>query len=155
GQNRTADVSPITLSSESEGLLAWGNELTYDRGSGQTVLKGDAKNEMVADKDGSRIHAPELVLTGVAVGSPQPADKSKLQALARGPGYILMDPVDKTPAARPGDPNRAFTKKVSWQGQLHVVREGHAPRTRDVITLTGDAVFEDLVNRQYLRADTI
>lgn len=122
----------VTLSSDSEGLTAFGKDLVYEARTRQSTLRGDP--EMIAMKDGNEIYARELVLVGLG-------QKEGQQAMARGPGRIKIR--DRS-SGRP-------TVQATWKDTLVSSREG----TQDVLTLTGDAAFEDEEHGQHLRADRL
>jgi hypothetical protein len=121
----------VTLTSDSENLNAFGNDLVYDAEAKQSVIKGEP--EMVAAKDGNFIHARELRLWHDS--------KAAEQARAKGPGFIEM--LDRASGERP--------LLARWKGELVYGRDG----AFDLLVLTGDATFEDKVQAQQLRGDLI
>jgi lipopolysaccharide export system protein LptA len=122
----------VLMTSDDEKLEAHGNDLYHDARTKTTTLKGSP--EMVAVKDGNVIHAPELVLFGADA-------KEGQQAIARGAGHFRM--LDRDGSKR--------SVEARWRDQcLYRKDDGH-----DLLTLTGDAVFEDRDNKQMLRADQL
>lgn len=141
-QDRGADLqietahaygSQVTVTSDSECLTAIGNDLVYDARTRETTLKGSPN--MIAMKDGNEIVARELVLRS--------ADERKedQQARARGPGRIGM--LDKTTGER--------RIKAHFKESLTSIKEG----AYDVLTLVGEAEFEDEQHGQQLQADRL
>jgi lipopolysaccharide export system protein LptA len=126
----------LTLTSDAEALLAFGDDLFYDAAKKQTILKGTPK--MVAMKDGNEIQARELwIADSGEKDTPQ-------QATAIGPGEVSL--LDRTPEGR-----IERTIKARWQDKLIHQKEG----TLDCLTLTGQACFEDPSHNQQLRADRL
>jgi hypothetical protein len=127
----------VELTLETENLQAWGEELHYRSATAttgpQTILKGP---NMHAVRDGHKIAAQDLHLIG--------ADKSGAgqRAFARGPGRI--DLFDKS------NPNNLYPSCAEWHDNLTIVQEYEGASTLDVITMTGDAKFEDNEHKQSL-----
>jgi lipopolysaccharide export system protein LptA len=130
-----ATGSSLTLTSDAEGLAAFGNDLFYDAASERTVLKGDP--EMIALKDGNEIHAQEMWLLGDGKTSPR-------QAMAKGAGYIGM--LDRSAQGQ-----TARTLQARWKDELLYQKQGNL----DCLTLVGDAVFEDKEHGQRMGADRL
>jgi lipopolysaccharide export system protein LptA len=124
----------LTLTSDVEGLDAFGNDLFYDARQQRTVLRGDP--EMIALKEGNEIHAQELVLTET--------ETKTRQAQANGPGYVGM--LDRNAQGQ-----MARTLTAHWKERLIYKKEGNL----DCLTLTGDASFEDKEHGQQLRAQRL
>jgi lipopolysaccharide export system protein LptA len=122
----------VVVTSDEEKLEARGNDLYYDARTKATTLKGVP--EMVAVKDGHEIHAPELVMYGTEA-------KDGRHAEARGAGHFRF--VDRAGTKR--------TVEARWR-DLMTYRQDDG---RDLLTLTGDAVFEDRESGQLLRADLL
>jgi lipopolysaccharide export system protein LptA len=122
----------IVLTSDAEKLEAHGNDLVYEARTKGSTLKG--LPEMVALKDGHEIHAPELTMFG--------ADgKVGRRAEAHGAGYFRL--LDKTGTKR--------TMEARWRDFMtYQQNEGG-----DLLTLNGDAAFEDRENNQLLRSDSL
>ncbi|MBL8796264.1 MAG: hypothetical protein JNM56_20360, partial [Planctomycetia bacterium] len=119
----------VTIASDGECLTAFGNDLVYDARTRQSTLKGAP--EMVALKDGHEIRARVLVLSGVG-------DKQSQQAEIEGPGIINM--LDGNTKER--------TLQARFKTKLVTGKDGNF----DVLTLTGDAAFEELEPGQQLTA---
>jgi lipopolysaccharide export system protein LptA len=123
----------VHLIMEIENVEAEGSELLYlgptaDRGP-RTILKGSAQAPITAIKEGHKIQAIELHLTGAdAKGNGQ-------QAYAKGPGKI--DFCDK---ANPKNEHPSYAK---WNDSLTLVKVRDGDKLRDLITLSGDASFVD------------
>jgi lipopolysaccharide export system protein LptA len=117
----------VTLTSDVEVLAAYGNDLVYKAQTRETVLKGSP--ELLVLKDGNQIRATVLVLLS-------PGDKEAQQARIQGPGTI--DWLDNTTKER--------TQQARFKDQLISAKEG----AFDVLTLTGDATFEELEPGQKL-----
>jgi lipopolysaccharide export system protein LptA len=125
----------LTLASDNEVLDAFGNELFYDAAKKLSILKG---KPVVALKEGNEIHARELWIGTTG-------DNGVQQAIAIGPGEIAMKErtIEGTPEVR--------TLKARWQDKLIHVKEGNY----DLLTLTGNAMFDDAQNGQKLRAERL
>lgn len=127
-----ATGNQVILTSDSEVLTAFGNDLTYNTLTRESIIKGTP--EMVAMKDGNEIYARELVLTGVG-------EKNSQQATAKGPGRIEMR--DRGTGRR--------TLHANWKDTLVSSKDG----PYDILILTGDAKFEDTEHGQLLEADVL
>lgn len=125
----------LTLTSDTEALTAFGNDLFHDAAKKISVLKGTPK--MVALKDGNEIQARELWMGGAG-------QKEGQQAVAIGPGEISM-------LQRTADGKMARTLKARWQDKLVHIKEG----AFDCLTLTGNAAFDDPQNGQKIRAELL
>ncbi len=125
----------LTLASDNEVLDAFGNDLYYDATKKLSILKGEP---MVALKEGNEIHARELWMGPTGENGAQ-------QAVAIGPGEIALKErtVEGTTEVR--------TLKARWQDKLIRVKEGNY----DLLTLTGNAMFDDPQNGQKLRAERL
>ena len=122
----------VVVTSDAEKLEAHGNDLVYDAKTKGNTLKGTP--EMVAFKEGHEIHAPELVMFGAEAQQGRRAE-------AHGAGYFRL--LDRTGPKR--------TVEARWRDLMtYRQEEGH-----DLITLTGNGVFEDRENNQLLQADLI
>src|SRR5262249_25911774 len=121
----------VTITSDTENLNAFGTALVYDAEARLTTLSGAP--EMVAVKDGNKIHARELRL--------KTDDKSVREVVAPGPGRIEL--LDREKGQR--------TQQARWHDLLVAVREGDV----DVLTLTGQAAFEDTQQGQKIEADRL
>lgn len=127
-----ATGNQVILTSDSEVLTAFGNDLTYNTLTRESVIKGTP--EMVAMKEGNEIYARELVLIGVG-------EKNSQQATAKGPGRIEMR--DRGTGRR--------TLHANWKDTLISSKDG----PYDILVLTGDARFEDTEHGQLLEADVL
>jgi hypothetical protein len=128
--------SLVTITSDNEVMTATGKDFTYDAKTRRSVLRSDPERggpELFAAKDGNEIYARELVLTGLG-------GKEGQQALAKGPGRIHIRNQSAKPALR-----------ARWKDTLVSSKDGNL----DVLTLTGDAAFEDDDRGQVLRADRL
>ncbi len=122
----------VIITSDAEKLEAHGNDLVYDGLTKGSTLKGVP--EMVALKEGHEIHAPELIMYGAEAQQGRHAE-------AHGAGYFRL--LDRTGPKR--------TVEARWRDLMTYRQdEGH-----DLITLTGNAVFEDRENSQFLQADLL
>jgi lipopolysaccharide export system protein LptA len=122
----------VVLTSDEEKLEARGTELFHDAIAKTTTLTGVP--ETVALKDGNEIHAPKLVIYS-------PDDKTSQHAEAVGAGYFRM--LDRTGSQR--------TVYARWKDHLDYRKE----ENRDLLTLVGNAMFEDKAGGQTLTADTL
>jgi hypothetical protein len=129
--------SQVTLKSDEEELVAFGHELVYDARTRQTVLRG--RPDMVAMKAGNEIYARELVM--ISSDKTAPAAKDSQQATAKGPGRLAM--LDKSSGQR--------TLHARWKDELLFGKDGPF----DLLTLNGDAAFEDKEHGQQLAADRL
>jgi hypothetical protein len=125
----------LTLASDNEVLDAFGNDLFYDATKKLSILKGEP---MVALKEGNEIHARELWMGPTG-------EQGAQQAIAIGPGEIALKErtVEGTSEVR--------TLKARWQDKLIRTKEG----PYDLLTLTGNAMFDDPQNGQKLRAERL
>lgn len=137
----TADAQRrVEVASDKENLWAFGAELTYDARTKQTVLRGKADApEVQAMKDGNDIFAHEIWLSDA--GSKGVNAKAPQQAVAKGPGRVDM--LDRATGKR--------NLKAYWKNELLFGKDGD----RDLLTLTGDAIFEDTEHAQHLKADRL
>jgi hypothetical protein len=117
----------VVLKSETDFLDAIGNDLFYDRPRRLTTLKGSPR--MWAMKEGNDIEAPELQLLDIKGGQ---------QATAIGEGRIRM--MDKAGTDWP--------MQAAWKEKLIYTKDG----PHDLLTLIGDAAFEDHEHQQKLTA---
>lgn len=122
----------VVLTSDEEKLEARGTELHHDAVAKTTTLIGVP--ETVALKDGNEIHAPKLVIHSGE-------GKNNHHAEAIGPGHFrLLD--------RAGNQRSVHAR---WKDKLVFRKE----ESRDQLTLTGEATFEDKSTGQVLSADTL
>lgn len=128
----------VTLTSDNEGLttLASGTvqnpaSLVYKAATRESTLKG---KPVIAMKDGNEIVAQELILIS-------PNEKEGQSARAKGPGKISL--LNRQSGTRP--------LAARWTDTLTFAKDG----PHDVLTLTGDAVFEDADHAQLLQADRL
>ncbi len=121
----------LTITSDTENLEALGSELTYDAEARLTVLKGSP--DMVAIKDGNKIHARELRM--------KMGEKTVQEVTAPGPGRIAL--LDRANGLR--------HQHARWQDELIATREGNV----DILLLTGQALFEDEQQGQRIEADRL
>jgi hypothetical protein len=151
GEDRSATVEwihawgqHIVMTSDEKNLAAHGIDLVYDAKAKATTLRGGPR--VVVLQNGHQLFTPELVLYG--------ADSKDAQhAVARGPGeaHLLTGSTDpKRPPDR-GGPAAPHVVVASWRDQC-VYRKEEA---FNLLTLAGDAVFEDPANGHRLRADQI
>jgi lipopolysaccharide export system protein LptA len=122
--------SPLTLTSDAEGLDAFGNDLFYDAQQRRSILKGP---QTMAMKDGNEIISQELWMI-------MREDREGNEAIAKGPGHIRML-----------DSKGHYSIEARWTKQLEYKKEG----LFDALTLTGDAVFEDKEHEQRMSADRL
>jgi lipopolysaccharide export system protein LptA len=128
----------VVLTVDTEGLESRGCELIYHapaetRGP-RTILRGDP---LYVARSGSQMWARELILTGAnAQGVGQ-------KALAKGPGRI--DLADHT------NPKTTYTQHAFWKDLLVSYKDG----PYDLLTLTGDASFQDEAHQQKLTAQRL
>jgi hypothetical protein len=120
----------VVLASDAECLEAHGNDFFYDKRTGESILKGSPS--MWALKEGNEIHAAELHFLDV---------NGQKQATVLGEGYIVT--FDKVKATRP--------LEAHWKKKLIYGKDGKL----DLLTLIGDASFEDKTNHQQMDADII
>jgi hypothetical protein len=151
GDDRSATVDwihawgqHIVMTSDEKNLAAHGTDLVHDAKAKSTTVRGEPR--VVVLQNGHQLFTPELVLYGAD-------SKDAQQAVARGPGeaHLLTGTADpKQPSAR-GGPASPHVVVASWRDQC-VYRKEEA---FNLLTLTGDAVFEDPANGHRLRADQI
>jgi lipopolysaccharide export system protein LptA len=122
----------VILTSDEEKLEARGTELFHDALAKTTTLTGVP--ETVALKDGNEIHAPKLVLHGSDAKQGQHAE-------AIGAGYFRL--LDRSGSQR--------TVHARWKDRLDYRKDTGG----DLLTLIGEAIFEDTAGGQSLCADTL
>jgi lipopolysaccharide export system protein LptA len=122
----------LVLTSDSEQLIAWGNDLEYDASKRRTVLRGSP--EMIASRQGNEIYARELWLDA-------PEKKEEQTAIAKGPGHIHLLDQD----------NGQRNVQARWNDTLEYKKDG----AYDCLTLTGAATFEDKEHAQRMQADRL
>ena len=140
-----ATAPEVALSSDSEGLIAYGNDFSYDREHRLTVLKGSPQMDAL-DKEGNRIRARELQIREVKQPGESTDSPGHQQATALGPGTIDLCSKDDKSKEKPRTLMRA-----SWNDRLVSTKDG----PHDLLILTGGAAFEDFEHEQTLRADTL
>jgi hypothetical protein len=140
------DVNEVTLSSDSEGLVAFGNEMLYIAGDAvngpKTILKGEPNRQLRTAKDGHKMWCQELHLFSAnRFGEGQ-------RAWAKGPGQIdLLDSKN---------PNKnSFPTHVFWRDTLTVVKEKEGGQVYDLMTVVGEASFIDDLQKQELHGEKI
>ncbi|MCI0460264.1 MAG: LptA/OstA family protein [Gemmataceae bacterium] len=122
----------VTLFSDAQNLHALGTDLFYDGRTKLTILKGEP--EMHAAKEGNEIRARELHLRTDVNGQLQ-------QARAKGPGRVEL--LNRSNGTRP--------LEARWRDELVSSKDG----VYDVLTLTGDAAFEDKEHGQRIQANRL
>ncbi len=136
----TSRTDEVTLSMDTENLVAWGTELFYRSPTAttgpQTILRGSPAKRMHAVKDGHTIEAQDLHLIG--------ADKygNGQQVIAKGPGQI--DLYDRS------NPDSTLPSHAVWYDTLVSVKERDGDKMLDVLTLVGNASFVDEEHKQSL-----
>lgn len=139
----------VTLASDSEELIARGDDFFFDAHKKETILKGADGVEV--DKQGndcSRIRARELRIqeqTAPAAGGP--SAKAFQHVTAQGPGRI--DLLDKELLEK-----KSIEKSVMhavWGDKLVSTRDG----AYDLMVLTGAASFVDDEHEQTLQGETL
>jgi hypothetical protein len=134
-QEVTATGPNVVLLSAEQQLNACGTKLIFRQDKREAVLFG---SPMSAVHKGHLIKAPELFLHRPDPNLPPTAQTIRL-ARASGPGMMyLHDDKDKE-------------VEVRWRDELLVEREG----TRDRVTLTGAAAFQDRDTGEWLHGDSI
>jgi hypothetical protein len=133
----------VVLALDSEGLAAYGNEFFYRAGDANTgpmtVLKGEPLRSV---KDGHKMVCKELHL----FAANQQGDGQK--AWARGPGQIdLLDEKNPEKENRP--------THVLWTETLTVVKIKEGGEVFNLMTVEGDASFQDDIQKQELAAEKI
>jgi hypothetical protein len=122
----------IVLTSDSEQLIAYGDDLEYDAGKHRTILRGSS--QMIASRQGNEIYARELWLDA-------PEKKEEQTAMAKGPGHIHLLDQD----------NGQRNVQAFWNDTLEYKKDG----AYDCLTLTGAATFEDKEHAQRMQADRL
>jgi lipopolysaccharide export system protein LptA len=143
--NANNPASDVTLTSDVENVSAVGKDFFHDAATSTTVLIGSATQPVRVIKDKSNIEAKEIRIRTIRVGEidPQtgkPEEKAWQQITASGPGNILLI-----------DEKTKGTQRAYWSTLLTSGRDGK----EDLLTLTGNARFEDQAADQNLRADTL
>jgi hypothetical protein len=121
----------LVLTSDAEGLtVSNANQLFYDAVKRKTTVQG--AGEITVLKDAHELYARKLYIEETKAGQ---------QMTATGPGRISMF-------------DRATNKRsinAAWKDTLISTKDGGV----DVLTLRGDASFQDLEHDQYLNADKV
>jgi hypothetical protein len=120
----------VVLTSDAEFLEAHGTDFFYDKRTRQSILKGSPR--MWALKEGNEIHANELQLLHV---------NGSQQATALGEGFLST--LDKQKGTR--------TLEARWKKKLIYGKDG----PYDLLTLYGDAAFDEKEQGQHLEAEVI
>lgn len=123
-----------TLTSDDEVLTVFADDLVHNTKTRETILKGGT-SDLIALKDGNQITAHELVIMGAT------NDKEGQQARAIGPGIVEM--LNKQAGKR--------TQRALFRDELLVTKEGRY----DLLTLTGEAAFEDIEHGQHLKGERL
>jgi hypothetical protein len=126
----------VALTSDSEDLDAFGNDLFHDETNKQTILKG---SPVRATKEGNHILAAELILAGLD-------NRDTQQARVKGPGQIDMGQVD------PATGKFVYVRQARWEDWLVYSKVNEGGKMLDVMTLTGGSTFVDTLNGQFLSA---
>jgi lipopolysaccharide export system protein LptA len=122
----------VVLKSDSENMVAEGDDFFYDALTRQSILKRAGPTEVWALQAGNEIHAREIHIL---------EQKGAQQVTAIGPGWI--DLLDKKTGNR--------GQHAEWKDKLMSAKDG----AYDLLVLTQDAVFEDKTNKQRLQADVL
>ncbi len=120
----------VVLTSDAEVLEAHGNEFTYNSKTLVSVLKGTPY--MDALKEGNEIRAPELQMVNVK-------GAQKAEAIGEGTMNFWGTAGSKKP------------QEARWKKKLTYFKEGD----KDLLTLTGNAIFLDPEHEQELKAETL
>jgi lipopolysaccharide export system protein LptA len=136
----TSPTREVVLTSDTEKLIARGNDFFHDAIKGLTIMKGEP--EVDVEKDSSRIFARELHLQDVKPPAEpgKPAPKPYQHVIAHGPGRIHM--VDKAGKK---------TNHAYWDKLLVSTKDNG----EDLLTLTGNARFVEEETGQSLKADLL
>ena len=126
----------VVISSDSEEVTAYGNDLLHDNVNKQTNLRGE---KIIVVKEGNQITAKELIIAGMD-------NRNTQQAKIRGPGQIDIGQVD------PVTKEFVYVKQAQWQDWLVYGRVKEQGRELDVLTLTGGAKFADKQTDQFIAA---
>jgi hypothetical protein len=149
-ETAVATVRPggeVLLTSDTNNLEAWGDKFCYygaEPGKGpKTELFGDANRPMHGVKDGHRIKARDLQLTGNdRFGNGQ-------AAFSRGPGRIDLTDRDKQ------NPKKTFPVHILWKDTLVSTQERDGDKVFELWTITKDASYVDEDQKQELHAQKI
>ncbi len=123
----------LTLTSDSESLVAFGDDLVYSAKTRESVLKGTV--QMTAMKDGNEIDCKMLTMYGTG------SEKDGQQAMAKGPGVVKI--LNRQTGKR--------TQEARFKEAMYVSKE--APY--DVLLLVGEASFVDQEQKQDLKGERI
>jgi lipopolysaccharide export system protein LptA len=129
----------VVMTSDSEDITAYGNDLKHDNLKHETVLSGE---RIIVVKDGNQITAKELILSGLD-------NRATQQAKVKGPGQIDVGQVD------PITKEFVYTRQAQWDDWLTFSRISEQGRDLDLLTLTGRARFADKVNNQSVSAQQL
>jgi hypothetical protein len=122
----------VVLKSDSENMVAEGDDFFYDALTRQSILKRGGPTDVWALKEGNEIHARALHIL---------EQKGAQEVTAIGPGWI--DLLDKKTGNR--------GQHAEWKDKLVSGHDG----AYDLLVLTADAAFEDKTNKQRLQADVL
>jgi hypothetical protein len=139
-EDRTADLEmetahatgkEVVLSSDAETLsVSNANELHYDARNRTTIVRGDG--EIMVLKEAHELYARQLIIQDTSAGQ---------QMTAAGPGRMGL--FDKA--------TRKRSVTAAWKDTLTSSKDGSV----DLLTLSGDANFQDEEHQQSLNADEI
>jgi lipopolysaccharide export system protein LptA len=137
----------VALTSDAEELEAFGTDLVYDARTQETRIRGEPS--MTATKQGNVIHARELRLYGSSTKAESSSVKqgSQLkQAIAQGPGLMRIP-----------DASGTNSYEIRWSENMMYERVAGFEKDQqlDLITLNGNASFEDMAKDQHLRAQQL
>lgn len=129
----------VVLTSDAEKLEARGEDFTYEATIARTTLKG-AKG-MAANLDGNILRARELEVWQAKKGQAKTQGGGIERLVAHGPGDIVLH--EKIPGKKPAT--------ARWVEKLTSERDGKS----DLLTLTGNAAFQDDQGGQSLEGQTL
>ncbi len=137
----TGPDGEVVMTSQAENLDARGADFFHDVAKGITVLKGPSG--IIINRSGSVLTGKDLELCKRPTPAPvagQPPPREAFDVKSNGPGRLEFK-----------DPKDGRLMKARWANSLTVVREGE----EDLITLQGDAEFNDVAGKQDLKADIL
>ena len=132
----------LSVVSEAESTVAYGQDLTHEQGAGRTVLTG---SPLTVVRERNVLVAGEPQRAAALVSEPGPGPDRKAVTTVRGPGRI-----DLYDAA-----TNATTFSASWQTALVQSKEIDQGREQDLFTFTEKAEFKDVRADYWLRGKVL
>lgn len=132
----------LSVVSEAESTVAYGQDLTHEQGAGRTVLTGAP---LTVVRERNVLSAGAAQRSATLTSEPGPGADRRAVTTVRGPGRI-----DLHDAA-----TNATTFSATWQTSLVQTKDIDQGRERDLFTFTDTAEFKDLRADYWLRGKVL